>query len=83
MRNNFKDVLTNNRFNLFRNAEYIINGKCIESIDYIGITTAVKNLLEFLDDNIRSAATNMFWHEHPLIALKQKMSLKAPLHLLQ
>ena len=27
-----------------------INGKCIESIDYIRITTTVKNLSEFSDE---------------------------------
>ena len=30
-------TLTGNGFNLFRNAQYIINGKAIESIDYVGI----------------------------------------------
>ena len=58
-----KATLTNNGFNLFKNAEYIINGKTIESIDYVGISTTVKNLLEFSDDYSRSAATNMFWYK--------------------
>ena len=86
MRNDDEATLTNNGFNLFRNAEYITNGKCIESTDCVSITTIVKNLLEFSDDYSRSAATDMFWYKdksNPLIPLTQKMSLKAPLRLLQ
>ena len=48
---------------MFRNAEYIINRKRFESIDYVGITTIVKNLLEFSDSYSRSAATNIFWYK--------------------
>ena len=45
IRNNDKASLTNKGFNLFTNFEYIINGKCMESIDYVGITTTIKSLL--------------------------------------
>jgi len=50
-------------FHLFGSAEYIIIEKCIESIDYIDITTNVKNSFKFLDDYLRSAATNIFWYK--------------------
>ena len=49
MRNNDEASLTNSGLNLFKNVEYIINGECFESIDYVGKTTTVKNLLEFSD----------------------------------
>ena len=42
MCNNCEANLTSNEFNLFRNVEYIIDGKCIENIDYVGIMTSVK-----------------------------------------
>jgi hypothetical protein len=48
---------------LFRNAEYIINGKCNESINYVDMKTTVKILLEFCNDYSWIAATNMFWYE--------------------
>jgi len=41
MRNNADATLKNYAFNLFRNAEYIINGKWIERIDYVGIKTTL------------------------------------------
>ena len=50
VQNNDEATLTNNGFNLFRNAQQIINGKSIESVDYVDITTTVKNLFEFSDD---------------------------------
>jgi len=49
MRNNDKSTLTNSKLNLFRNAEYILNGKCVESFDCVCIITTIKNLLEFSD----------------------------------
>ena len=49
---------------MLRNAECNEYRKCIESIDYVGIMTTVKNLLEFSEDYSRSTATNMFWYEH-------------------
>jgi len=52
-------ILTNNGFSLFRNAEFIINGKAIESNNYVGVSTTVKSLLEFSDDYSRTAATNI------------------------
>ena len=59
MRNNDKGTLTNSKVNLFRNAEYILNGKCVESFYCVGITITITNLLEFSDDYSRSAATNV------------------------
>jgi len=50
MRNNDEASLTNSGLNLFKNVEYIINGECFESIDYVGIMTTAKNLLEFSGD---------------------------------
>ena len=50
MRNNDESTLINSKLNLFRNAEYILNGKCVESFDCVGITTTIKNLLKFSDD---------------------------------
>ena len=63
MRSNDKATLTNNEFHLLRNAKYTISGKYIESIDYVAVTTTVKNLLEFSDDYSRSAVTNMLCYE--------------------
>ena len=63
MQNNGEDSSTDNVFNLFRNTEYIINGKYIESIDYVRITTTIKNLLKFSDDYSRSGANSVFWFE--------------------
>jgi len=59
MRNNDEGTLTNNKLNLFRNAKYILNGKCVESFDCVGIMTTITNLLEFSDDYSQSAATNV------------------------
>ena len=43
--------------------EYIINRKCIESINYVGIMTTVKKLLKFSVYYSRTAAANMLLYE--------------------
>ena len=63
MRNNDEATLKNNEFNFFVNTEHIINEKCIERMDYVGITITAENFLEFSDDNNRRAATNIFWYK--------------------
>ena len=69
MRSNDEATLTNNVFNLFGNDEHIVNGKCIESIDYVGMMTTVNDLLEFSGDYSRSAAANMLWYEDKILSV--------------
>jgi hypothetical protein len=62
LNNNEDNVsLVNNGFNIFSDAEYLIENTSIEKNEYVGLTTLIHNLSTFSDDYSRSAATNMFW----------------------
>ena len=56
-------TLTNNGFNLFKTAGYVINDVLVEKIDHVGIATTITKLIEYSDDYSRSAARNHFWYK--------------------
>src|SRR6266481_5154146 len=55
-------TLTNNGFNLFSEAKYIVGDKTIEDIKYVGVGTTVSNIVDFSEDYSKTAASNMFWY---------------------
>lgn len=54
--------LVNNGYNVFERAQYAVDGQNLETLEYVGHTTTIQNLVEFSDDYKRSVGTNMLWY---------------------